>query len=351
MDPITAAIAVGAGTQIVGGIMNWQNSESARKANAKERAKMQGLIDKIGMPDFDTSMITPEEYKVLQKFSPEIAPYVEEQAPGVLKAASEGATQGREAQMAALDRLRNLSATGQDTQSKILQDQALSAAAAQSRGQQDAIQQSLQRRGMAGSGMGLVQALLAQQGSGSAAQQASQQAALNAYNTRLQALRDSASLGSQIRGQDIDLEAKNLDIMNDFNRRAADRRQAYLNAAADVRNKAQASNLDLAQQIANQNTAARNAARAANQDTRNQAASKMFDAQMSKAGQQSQLSQAAMNANTQAAMDRNQMITGLAGAAGSMAQGYGASKQADYASRMKDEELKAKYGDKYNSIY
>lgn len=342
---------IGGGASIASGILGYLESDKARGANKSEIARLQGLLDKTSLPEFDTSMITPEEYRVLEKYSPEIAPYVQEAAPETIKADSEGAMRGREAQMRALDRLTALGQTGEDTQSKILQDRALAAAAAQNQGQQEAIKQSQARRGMSGSGMELVQSLLAQQEGNRAAQSASQQAALDAYNRRLQSMIDSAALGEDIRNSDVNLETRNADIINDYNQRQAQRRQAYENAAADTRNKAQASNLDLAQEIAMKNIDARNAARTRKQDMDNDAAAKIFDAEMAKYGSQSGISQQKIGSTTQAAQDKAQMYSSIAGAIGSGGQAMAQSAAADRNAQMQDSAYKAKYGDKYKSIY
>jgi len=345
------ATVAAAAAPIVGGLIQWNQSAQARKGTDNERDQMQSIIDKMSLPEFDTSMITPEDYKLIQKFVPEVAPYVEEIAPQVVKAESEGATRGRAAEMAALDRLRNLSQTGEDTQSRILQDQALSAAAEQSRGQQAAIQQSLARRGMAGSGMELVQSLLAQQESNRGATQATQQSALDAYNRRLQALRDSSSLGRSIRSDDINLEGKNLDIINDYNQRAASRRQGYLDNAADIRNRAEGRNIDAAQSAADRNVAGRNQARISQRDRATDATIAIQNAKQGITNAQLGQSQRNIDAINQKAQDTNAAISGITSGASSAGQAYAQNSAADRSAMMTDRENQAKYGSGYKPIY
>lgn len=299
---------------IASGIMQAKNSAAARSANAKERAHMQDLIDKLQSPDFDTSLITPEEYAVVEKYVPQVADYVAELAPQTVKAASEGAVAGREAQMAALDRLRNLGQSGEDTQSRLLTDQALQGAAAQRAGQSALISQQAQRRGMGGSGMELVSQLMNQQNGNQLAQNAAQNAAMQSYNTKLQALRDSANLGGNIRNQDVDMEAKNAGIINDYNQRAAASRQTYNNNSANTLNDAQLKNINASQSVADKNVAGMNQAVLNQRNDQNKYDQVGYGNQADKLGIQSKQIDANMAANVNEAKDKNNTIAGIAGA-------------------------------------
>lgn len=246
---IVAAI-IGAGAQ-------WFNSEEAKKASAKEREEMKKLLETIQNPTFDATSIPAEQFKVLEKYKPEVADFVKEQNPQIVTGKTEGARIGREAQLSALQKLRGLSETGDDIQSKAQTQAALDAAAAQAQGQRASILQQMAARGALTSGGTLASQLQAQQGANQLAQQGTLQSAAEAERRRLQAIRESAGLGSQIRGEDINLEAQNAAIINDFNRRTASRQQDYGQYRAGTLNDAQLKNMGEAQRIAEMNEQSR----------------------------------------------------------------------------------------------
>jgi hypothetical protein len=250
----------------------------------KKRDKVDRLIDKIKEPEFDFSKVTPEEYELLQQYEPQIAQFVEEKNPTLVLAQSEGALRGREAQMNALDKYRNLSQSGDDTQSRILRERALMDAATQNQAQQASIQDSFARRGQMGSGNALVAALMAQQGSSQNASQAAQQAAMDAYNTKLNALRQSADLGGVIRGEDVSLESANAGTLNDYNQRFATTKNRYNQYAADTRNQANLRNIEEAQRLANMNVDNRNQSNTDYLNRFNDLQQRQFSNQMGKQG-------------------------------------------------------------------
>jgi hypothetical protein len=204
---------------------------------------------------------------------------------------------------------------------------------------------------MAGSGMELVQSLLAQQESNRGATQASQQSALDAYNRRLQALRDSSSLGRSIRADDINLEGQNVDIINDYKQRAAARRQEQNRYAAGTRNAADESNLTREQMAANSNVGARNAARIRAQDQANDHAITRYNAQNNKTQALIGASNAAIQAAQQNAADMNQAVSGISSGITGGIGAYQQGQAADKSAMMTDRQNMAKYGSKYKSIY
>lgn len=331
--------AVIGGTLVAGAAAQYLNSEQARKASASERRRLEALIAKLQTPNFDTSALTPEEYQIAAVYAPEVAAYIEERAPELVTASSDAARAGREAEMRALDRYRNLSETGDDTESRFLRNEALRAAQVQNQGAQGAIQDSFARRGMAGSGMEMVAAQMAQQGAAQNAALGGEQAAMAAYNRRLSALRDAASLGGKIRGDEVDLEAMNTARINDYNQRFAANRNAYNQYAAGVQNDAQRFNVTNAQNVANLNTSQNNAYAQRYQDNRNHYAQQTFQNDLNKIGVQTGQGQAAINDIRQNAADRNAAISGAGGAI-TTTLGYLDNKD----ERQKDREAMAAYG-------
>lgn len=216
MDPVTLALL---GSAAVGGTLNYFSAENARKDVARERARIAALAEAIKNPEFDMTTITPEEYQLLGQFNPELLPLIEEKAPQIVQRSLAG-EQGQDAMLNSLQRLRNIGNTGADAQSQAMVEQAMRNAAIQNQGQQAGILENASRRGFApGSGLAFAQALSAQQNANQSASQTGTQAALAAYQNRLQSMKDAANLGGQIESNDLNLQGRNADIINAFNQR------------------------------------------------------------------------------------------------------------------------------------
>lgn len=326
MDPITVGIV---GTAVAGAGAQWLNSQEAQKASAAERKKMQALINKLEEPSFDTSKLTPEDYQVVNQFIPEVAADFEEIAPTTIKGKSEAATAGLGAQLSALEKLRNLSDSGDDTQSRLLRSQALRDAAIQSQGEQEAIRQRMARMGQTGSTNDLITSLLAQQGQSQNAALTSQNAAMDAYNRKLEAMRGAADLGGNIRGTELTMEGNNADIINAYNQRFANARNDYNQYASGLRNDAQLRNLNNAQDISNKNVAQRNDYMQYNQKNANDLAQQAYANSASKLGMNVNQGQGRIS-------DVNQSAQGRAGAISGLQQGVNTGLI--YSGKKKDQE-------------
>jgi len=249
----------------------------------RQRGKIDELIRKLKTPDFDYTKLDPEDYAAIKQYIPEVAPYVEEKNPELVKL-TEDALAGRESQMDALQKFRNLGRTGEDTQSRLLNDAALRDAAIQEQGQRATIQDNMARRGLGGGAMDFASQMLAQQGAAQRGALTSQQNAANSYQNRLDALRTGASLGGDIRQSDIDLSAQNAGIQNAYNQRYAANQNAYNQYAAGTRNDAQLRNLDEQQKINALNTTQKNQSMQDYQDRYNQRIQQDYQNQVGKTG-------------------------------------------------------------------
>ena len=280
-------MGVGVAVGVAGGIKNYLDSEDAQRATDEEIDRLQRLVEAIQSPNFDIRKLTPEDYKIGAKYVPELASYIEEKAPTLVKAAGPDAVRGRQAQLESLDRFRSLAITGEDTQSQILREKAMDASARQNAAQQGAIRERMAQQGRGGSEMDYVQSLLAQQGSAQNASKSGQDAALAAYNTRLQAQRDAANLGGNIRQEDVDVESKNANTINAFNTRMANSYQDYVNRNVQIRNQAQAANLARANAVSDKNVGQRNEAEQDYQNMINTIRQRQYDNDMRKMEAQS----------------------------------------------------------------
>lgn len=346
MDPVT--IGVVGGSMLASGISQYMNSEQARKANKAELAKLKAIYGKIqtpqfdesgtSAPQFDMSKLTPEDYKLLGKYIPDVAAKVQEIAPTTLKETADSAA-GRDAQMQALRRLKDVGSQDRDPamQAGLLQAARSSQAEAESRNQSILADEG--RKGMLGSGAALAAQLQGSSASMDRNAQMGQQASIEAYRNRLSALKDSATLGGQIRSGDMDMQSRNADIINSFNTRAARSAQEYQNMVADQANMAQKFNLDREQGEADKNTSLHNQYGVLNRQRDDEIAARQaqwqqaqkeylnslkqqdYGDQMQKAGAATGLSQMGMAQTTGAAQDKNAAINGI----GQAGMGWGMS--------------------------
>jgi len=286
------AIAAVAAISAVGGLVNLYNAEKARGADRNRLKEIRALFEKIKPPEydvsidappqyheealaqpkysdpqqapqFDTSRLSPEDLKMVGKYTPELAPYIAEQNPELIKQSGE-ALQGRQAQKTALQKYMQMGETGDDAISAQETAMAQRRAGADAKSRLDALQQSFARRGQGGAGLQMASQLAASQGSSDMQAQAQMQAAADAQRRRLAALASGAQLGGQIYGQEMDLAQANTGIINNFNQRMASARQNFENRRAQDISDAMRLNLGVEQGLANQNVNNRNEAQEKN---------------------------------------------------------------------------------------
>ncbi len=330
------------GVNVLGAAAQWVNSSRADKASKAEREKMQEVIDKMQGPNFNPANFTSEEYALASKYVPQLASYIEEQAPQTVQATADGQA-GREAQLSALNRLKNLSETGEDLQSQVMRQRALGDAAAQNQAQQATITQNAAQRGVGGSGLEFLQSMMAQQGSAQDASRNAQDAALASYQTRLNAMKDSASLGGQVRDQDISEQARNAGIINDFNQRKTAEANRYQQYVANANNQAQQYNIGNQQRVMDANVSGRNADKARGQSRADMIENAKYGFNTDQANRQLGQYQGDSDAIQQRAGHTAAAIGGTTQAINSGINGYNQSQSAnrDYALQKQ----------KYDSLY
>lgn len=243
---------------------NYDVSIDAPPAYHQEVLQQPQFSDPASAPEFDSSKLLPKDLKMIRQFAPELAPRIEEQAPELIKRTGD-MEKGRKAQLTALEEYTKTADRGFDPRQEQMLHEASQAAANQAQARSKSIQQDYARRGIGGSGLGLIAQL---QGSSDASNQQAQSnmnAASQAYAARLNALAQGASLGGEIQGQDVNIQQRNADIINSFNQRTAAGRQGWENQRAGTMNDANMFNLNLEQGIANANTKAQNDAMFSNQ--------------------------------------------------------------------------------------
>lgn len=283
------ALAIPAAAAAVSAVAQWMNSREAMNATAAERARIQELIDRIQEPDFDVSEIRPEDLQLVGNFVPQAVPLIQEATPQLLQAQQFGAREGRQAQMSALQNLLQVARSGRDPIAAAQQAQAARQAAAEASSARQSGAMEAQRRGFGYS------PLAANQGAQQDAMQrlalSGQAAAADAYGRRLQAMGQAGDLGGQIFQQGLGVEQQNAAMINDFNRRLAERTQANVGLNIGNINEANMRNLGERQRIADANVLQRNQGRTNAQALRNTMAQQQYQNKLGKIGVQTGQSQ------------------------------------------------------------
>lgn len=333
MDPITIGVGLAAG----GAIAQYLNSDAARKANQADIDQLKGLLANLQSPNFDSSKITPEQYKVVSQYVPEVAPKIQEVAPTVIKQSADMSA-GMDAQRQALQKLQQISGQETNPELQAMSQQQLQGAQNAAQSRQQSLMQQFQRQGMLNSGTQLAGQLAGNEGAMSRAAEAGQNSAMEAYRQRLSALQGSAQLGGQIRSQDQSMQSGNAAIINAFNQRMANSGQQYANYAADTANQGQLHNQNLAQTTANANVGINNDAAVRNQQYQNYLQQMQFGNQLQKLGVNANYTNMGMNQRTSAGQDQNAAIQGVtnAGVAGAM---YSGAQQNNAANQQNSQQL------------
>lgn len=316
---MVAPLVLMAGAAVVSAGAQWLSSRSALNASERERQRIAELLNSIQDPNFDERNIDPEAVALLQKFVPETAPYMKEIAPQTVQANSAGAMQGREAQLQSLSMFQKLMQQGYDPQTAMEMSRAQRGASAEAASARNTAMTEAARRGFGG-GPSFYQAGAAQAGQDRMAQLQSQ-ALADAASRRMSAAGQAATLGGNIRNEDVNLERGNIDIINAYNQRMAASQQDWANQGANVRNAANLRNVTEAQRIDELNKTNKYNAALGNQSRQNTLAQQKYNNAMGRVtGQTAQAQWAAQNAmdNAQTNNRAIQSATDLAANMGGM---------------------------------
>ena len=323
MEPITAALLASGAVSAVTGIAQFLQNRGADAANQAEVNQLKDLVKKIQQPDFDVRDIPYPQLKVLEQYSPQIAQFVPQKSPELVKAMSAGAVAGRNAQQNALDTYSRTALSGTDPLLEQAQQRAMQQAAAQSGSAIATSQQNLQRQGMGvGSGLGYATQLAQAAGSQDALANAGQANAADQYQRRMLATQNASQLGGQIRGDDISLEQSRADAMNAFNSKVVDMTNDNNRYVAGIQNAANQQNIAQNQDVYGQNQMGAYTSKMNQRNYGNDMKQKGFDNTLSKANSQFSLSNNQQKLNTQAAQTNNQAFQGLGDAANTGIMAY-----------------------------
>lgn len=328
MEPVTLSILVGVAA--AGAIANYLNSEESRRLVSAERKRLEGMIDKLQSPQFDTSMLTPPELKILETYVPQVADMVYEAAPELVTV-SDRARMGQAAQDAALARFQQI-ASGTAPGANLEVIAALDEAMQRGGAQRDAILADMGRQGLTPSSSAYANL---QYGAANQSQKnmfmTALQAAIADRSRRDQASGQAANLGGDISRFEVDLERLNDDIVNQVNRRNTQARRDYLQNRANTMNQANMYNIDRRQKYSDQNLNNIFDAQLRAQGLRNKQIEANYENEKSKLGMKSGVSNNRVNDIYAAGQDRSNMISGLsnAGMTGAMMYANAQERAAD----------------------
>lgn len=237
--PIAAMLIAGGVSFGINALAAYKKGEISKEQYRQAMAASQELERKLKSlrPDETWEDINPQLLSAAAKYSPEIAAFVQEKAPELIKEAQ--STTEKQVQRAALQKYSAMAETGRDVISQAQREQALFEADARAKQRQQALMDRMRQQGLLGSGAGLQAQLATEQATAQEARQAALQGVQEAEMRRRQALGQAASLAGQIRGQNLQVESANVGTMNAYNSRLANARNLYNQYAAGQRNQAQ----------------------------------------------------------------------------------------------------------------
>jgi hypothetical protein len=391
---MAAAVAGAMGISALGAVAQYYQAEKARKANQKQLDEIKKMFEAIKPPEYDVSVIdppeyiteavpepainysalSPEQFKKLRDFNPQVAEYVAEKDPTLVEKTAVG-KEGRQAQLEALrGMIERAKSTGPDPLLKGQMDMASERGQRDAQSRQQSILQDAQRRGQSGSGLMFAAQLSGAEDAMQREAALQREAAMEAYRSKIDAMRDSASLGGQISEQDFSEQGRNADIINDFNMRTSRNANEYNRYRSGLLNDAQKYNLGVEQSAADRNVdnankfamynrdMANNALtdqynrrvqergfqnnvrdaqyrnKVGQQDRTNDMKSRQYNDQLGRAENMAGLGRSQMQMNSQTAADRNRLYQGLAdaGSAGMMNYQQQSNVTADRDQRVLD---------------
>jgi len=258
--PITGGISSLSGIPFVGGAFD----DSDEKAMEQLKGN-QALWAGLEVPNIKFQKFTPEEFQYVGDYIPEDADFQTISEDPAL----------RQAQLNALSRLSGLAETGLSDADAADFMRAKLEAGQLARGRNEALKNEMAARGMLGSGSEFMLREAANQEAAQRAQMAGlEQAAAAARQRALYQQAYGDALGG-LRGQDLDVNSRNADIINQFNM-----------ANTGARNEAQQQNLANRQAIMGANTATRNDAQMYNIQGKRDVAQQNYQNQLQKIGGQ-----------------------------------------------------------------
>jgi hypothetical protein len=250
-------VAVGvAAISLIGGIMgNNANKKAQAKAEAA-LAQARAYIEQVGPPPDISKAIILEKLKEAGVLTPDLEQKIN---VGVSKLSEyQEAAQGRDAQVNALQLMSRASREGIGATERADLNKLRTQAAMDAEAKRQQLMQSLQSRGIAGSGSELASQLAMQQQGYQTASDEGDRMAAQAQTRALQAMAGAASAGQQLRGSDLAHAQATRGAADEFQKFDVANQVSQQSRNVGATNVAQASNLQNKQRVQDQNTTDQN---------------------------------------------------------------------------------------------
>lgn len=242
---------------IIMGAMGQSAAAGDRAAQMATYQQALAQYNDINIPDIEKQKLALQTLQQQGLLTPELEQAVQQGQTAMADVQTDPRL--KQAQMSALDTLSKMGAEGLTSTDRAALNAARRQVAGDEQARQAQILQSMQQRGIGGSGVELATRLASSQGAADRAAQGSDNLMAQAQQRMLAAVQAQGSLGSQIRNQDFGEQsaiASAKDQIANFNAQQQAASQAR-NIAA--KNNAQATNLSEKQRVADANVATQNA--------------------------------------------------------------------------------------------
>jgi hypothetical protein len=336
--PVGAAI--GGGLSLLGGLFG--PGESAEEKAAKE---LQAAYGDLIIASPEERRIQLEYLKSIGELTPEMEQAIEQEATAYEQIQLDPNL--KKAQMEALARLERQGREGLVLEDRAALEDIRRQEAQALRGQQEAILQNMQQRGMGGAGAELAAQLQASQSSADRASQRGLDIAAQAQRRALEAVLSRSNLAGQMESQDFSRQAQQASAKDAISRFNTANRQDVQMRNVGSRNRAQESDLDYRRRIDAANTDTKNRQAAIDRDATLGYYDARNEQKLGKAGAGVQVGRAKDSSEARATSN----YLGALGGAGALASSVAGMQDPTkiLAKSKAEDELKAK-GLKQNSL-
>jgi|GEM_PF-2500349 len=256
--PAGGALTAGAiAAPIIGGILGGSSASKARKQAAAAAAAAYAELSKVGMPPDLSKEVILQQFQEMGMLTPELEQEINLQQSQVAQIEEDPSL--RTAQMEALNTLGGVSRGGLRAEDRTAYNELRAKTQQDAEAKRQQLMQSMQARGMGGSGAELMAQLQSQQASADTAAAGADTLASESSRAAREAILSRANLAGSLRTQDFDTnEARSraIDDRNQFLFQNSVNRQA---SNVGARNAAQAANLQNKQRLSEMNTSQGNA--------------------------------------------------------------------------------------------
>lgn len=293
------ALAIGAGAQIIGGLIGNEAAKGGRDAASRSAKAALDAINGLQIPDIEKQKLLLEMPQIMGQYFPE-----QEVAVALQDSGMSGITTDprlADAQMKQLESLTQLGETGMNPAVEAELNKIRRDTASQEQSRQQGIIQNMAQRGVGGSGIELATRLSSSQGAAQRQSEEADRQAAMAFQNMLQAQSQAGTLAGSIRGQEFGEKSAVAKAQDEINRFNTANQQSVNQRNVAGKNDAAQINLREQQRIADQQVALRNQQQQYNKQLEQQQFDNEYRKQSALAGQfQGQANQQNNQANQQA---------------------------------------------------